>query len=438
MNKHIYTITKNDSTATEFCDALAQCTPEAMHAYSQNTGSFSPFFNVFGYDAHEKQLKMHACFEHTQRLGYDVNTTLDYQQFRAVAHVYWHNTALHAYIANECFDLAEMFFDLAPKFDAQINLSALDIEKKTPLMLAIKTARAPLSLIKKLITPESFNLAEATGATPLMVACAMRRVDIVQALLQQAAEVEQCAPLDFTEITAEQKNRLAPYINQQHPENKKSLGHYALLRVGTDACKQKNSRQYQMTVHNILRSVGIDGDRDENATANSPVMAGSTVPIQVSAQAFQLYQQLERNGGFKNVDFSEYEFVSSQEHVGITLTPLTYIGEQNVRLALLASMRNAFYLSTFREEKPELYRDTVAPQLRQYSGTTLATSIMRRSGEMLQFLINCGLDLSLSQTNGNRSVQEYVSALEASNMFTNDDAHLLEAIRLTKSCENTL
>ena len=144
----------------------------------------------------------------------------------------WGNTPLHHGLAYESFTAIQWFLDAAEKNKIQINLQAQDSYGKTPLLLAIEV-NAPFDLILKLMTDENYQMADIDGMTPMMLACALRRLDVMTSLIEKDANFKGYGPIDFMSITKEQIIHLSAFINQVHKESGKSLGHFSLLRSGT-------------------------------------------------------------------------------------------------------------------------------------------------------------------------------------------------------------
>ncbi|MDQ2993322.1 MAG: ankyrin repeat domain-containing protein [Pseudomonadota bacterium] len=152
--------------------------------------------------------------------------------------------------------LTQQFDAILPYIKAHTpDLNLLDEEGRSPFMIAIKLGIVAIGIMEALITKENFHLADVSQATPMMMAAALRRIDVAKLILQEYAKQQDLSTLDFSCLTDTQLAGLHAFINQQHPENCKSLGHYALLRHGAPEELSKDKRN-QLTVINILQTVG--------------------------------------------------------------------------------------------------------------------------------------------------------------------------------------
>ena len=284
------------TTLKEFKTAAARQSAKAelkqIFQANNGRGLFHEFMEEIQTD--ELRSKIAFFFEKAQALEIDPNAVWHHIEDPKWRFAKWGNTPLHNGLAYENFQAIEWFLEEAEKNQMAIDLQAQDSSGKTPLLLSLKVV-APLELIAKLVTDENYHMADNDGMTPMMFACALRRTDVIELLIEQDAKVKGYGPIDFKAITAEQKTQMASFINQIHEESGKSLGHFAVLRAGTihdqkgeniaplkalleKICKHSESEiesqkkkirlAKQGCVLNLLKDAGMDGFRDDSAQWN--------------------------------------------------------------------------------------------------------------------------------------------------------------------------
>lgn len=323
----------------------------------------------------------------------------------------WGNTPLHHGLSYENFPGVECFLAEAKTNGMPIDLQIKDRSGKTPLLLAIKVF-APERLVKQLMTDENYNMADHDGMTPMMLACALRRTDVIELLIEQDAKVKGYGPIDFKAITVEKKMQMSSFINQIHAESGKSLGHFAVLRAGTihdqigeniaplmaqladmsnsseiETQKKKIRLAKQGCVLNLLKDAGMDGFRDEkaqwNCVTNERREAISTAcEIIPSGKLCFISDHAKRDDGGK-------VYLNSKENVDGCLQWLSRGLEQ-----------------------PDIHALHRHLQLLELSGTSLVEGIMSRSGRALTLLKNCGLNLEIQQHAGAKNVHAFVEGLK--------------------------
>ncbi len=365
------------SSADEYRKIL-QAQPDNSQPFCLSNG-FTPFHQLIHQDWFKK---MEILFHEANRLGINPNS-----QFELM----YHDTPLHLYIANELKDHVEAFLKFASRYNHQMDLNLPDDEGKTSFFLAIKMGNFPLELLERLITTENYNKPDNKGITPIMIACAMRRIDIIQLILKYAYkhETQSDDQLDFDKLSPPQKDFLKKFINEQiDPVTGKTLGHFAVMRHGTDQELSEKSRDYQLTVSGICKSVGIDSRRDENAQRNSPLndLGG---PIILSSEEVTFLRAVQQ----------EYVF-----------TQLTFRGNDTVLNAVLASQKNRLVLdSKLLGDHSECYKN-LHLQIESYSGISYGEAILSRTKETIDFLIALGFDLAARQKNDKTTCQ-YIEML---------------------------
>lgn len=314
--------------------------------------------------------KLKLIFAHAKRLKLDPNIRIESSRLSAETpfNVSWDNTPLHHCIAYENYDLIPDFLSAAKEYDFKIDLDAQDKCGKTPLMLAIQMSVISLPILKQLITTHNYNKPDHLGRTPIMIACAMRRLDVAQCLIQFEANRLELGVLDFSSLTKEQRSKLSPFINQKHMASGKSLGHFAVLRHGSPKDQAKDV-SYQETVLNILKAVGVDGNRDFKA--------------------------------YWNAITNEYNGVISTLESSIIRPAICHInGDSHVNVACLSSKANqkvVLSLSQFFPDSTALY---IKKLLESFEGITVAEVILKGSSAMVEFLHQMGVDFSAKQSNG--------------------------------------
>ena len=337
----------------------------------------------------------------------------------------WGNTALHHGLSYENFPVIECFLSIAKDKVMDIDLGSTDSGGKTPLLLAIKVF-APERLVKQLMTDENYNMADHDGMTPMMLACALRRTDVIELLIKQDAKVKGYGPIEFKAITAKQKMQMSSFINQIHEESGKSLGHFAVLRAGTihdqkgeniaplmaplfkssemESQKKKIRLAKQGCVLNLLKDAGMDGFRDERAQWNcitnkrrDPISTvGELIP---SGQLCFISEHAKRDDGGK-------VYLNSKENVDRCLQRLS------------SSLK--------QPDISDLYQHLKSLGL---SGISLVEGIMSRSGRALTLLKDCGLNLEIQQHAGAKNVHAFVEGLKehaaAVNLISEHDKRYL-------------
>lgn len=398
----------------EFSALLEQLKPQHSKTFKEVTGGRTLFHAVFNNKSNQiSEAKIRLIFAHAQRLELDPNAQWNPPSLGA--QLKWNNSALHFYLSNELFDLAQSFLKAAHDYKFQINLNLQDREGKTPLLLAIKLGNVPLDLIKALTTPENYHRPDNTGVTPLMMACALRRVDIIQFIIQYHAAQLGLGTLNFTKLTVAQKQKLADFINQKDNKTGKALAHFAVMRHGTEKELLEKPDSYQLTVLNIAKSVGIDARRDKKATANSPV-TDQGAPFFASDDEINFYHQMQRLGklNFQHINIrmlSKFGLEKDKKQLGLVITHLTYYGNEKVENALLSTKENAYILTAKMLGHSAAFYTDLPRQIKDYSGTSYAESILERTEETITFLARIGHDFSLKQDLGNRTAAEYLANL---------------------------
>ncbi len=362
-------------------------------------------------DSPELRLKIAFLLEKAKVLEVDPNAIWLHRQSAKWQFAKWGNTPLHNGLAYENFQAIAWFLEEAKKNQIAIDLQAQDSSGKTPLLLSLKVV-APLELIAKLMTNENYHMADNDGMTPMMLACALRRTDVIALLIEQDANIKGYGPIDFKMITAEQKMQMASFINQTHEESGKSLGHFAVLRTGTihdqkgeniaplkaesqhmlkpseiEIQKKKIRLAKQGCVLNLLKDAGMDGFRDEsaqwNCVANKMRESISIACKLISdGQPCFVSDHAERDDG-GNV------YLNSKENVEKCLQRLSSCLEQpDIR---------------------DLHDHLKSLEL---SGTSLVERIMSRSEGTLTLLKDCGLNLDIQQHAGGKTVHTFIEGLK--------------------------
>jgi hypothetical protein len=405
------TLLSPETTPSDYLESLSKLNTKDIKEFYKQTGGLSLFHSMFDPNDKKAITKMEYLFKHAKNLELDSNAQWNPEGILPNQLV-WNNTPLHLWLANERFALIIPFLKMAKEYKFDIDLTCKDREGKTPLMLAVKMGDAPIEIVNALINAKNYNTPDKTGVTPLMMACTMRRVDIIQALIQCHAKEIELGTLDFENLTEEQKEKLSDFINQQHPETGKSLGHFAVLRVGTEDDFKKND-DYQQTIGNITKSVGIDVRRDSKAKSNSPVN-DTGAPIILSKEEIDYYNNMEKQGllKVKNINSSELGIsIDKKSQLGRVFTNLTYFGDKKPENTLLSCIENTFVLANKTlGNNASTYKGLIA-QIKNYSGVSYADIILKRTSETVYFLMNIGVDFSLQQKQGNKTPSGYIKNL---------------------------
>lgn len=141
------------------------------------------------------------------------------------------NTPLHTLIANEQIEIAIFFIVAAKKYNIKINFNLVDAEGKTPLILAAKMAKEKFAIFMiENCTPLNFNQKDHNGFSTLHYACILGQLELVKLLLAKQATID---------IT--------------NTKNKTPLDCLVFSKQETEE---------------ILKAVSIDPKRDENAVLN--------------------------------------------------------------------------------------------------------------------------------------------------------------------------
>lgn len=377
---------------SQFKEWVLNATPEQFTPLAEG-------YNIFHFllgskeVTHGKELqeKLKFLFKHAQRLKINPNGQLVYSK-GSPSFLDWQNCPLSYCISYEYFRLAHFFVLCAQNpEDKQTNQIKLDLNivdkgGKTPLMLAIKMATAPLDLIKSLTTIENYNKADHSGMTPIMAAAAMRRTDIMCFLVECHAKNN----------SDKQIQAVSSFIHQTHPSSGQTLAHFAVLRSGTrieQLEEDKDPFVPRFTVLNLLKSVGMDGLRDENAPRNY-LTTDQCDPVILFFQGTNKFtpEQCTAIGHVNREDRSK------------TL-PLSTTS--NLSIMEIAGMKS------------------IVAHLK-LTGRSLVESIIARTEETLLFLKSLNMDFSLKDSKYNRSPAEYIKIIR--NFKTSKDArfHLFD------------
>lgn len=384
-------------TIQELKQAIAR--PNAKELIQQITkqndgrGLFHDFLEEIESD--ELHAKLVYLFEKAKDLELDANQIWFHPRRANSPFAKWGNTPLHNGLAYENFQAIEWFLEEAHKNHIDINLHAKDSCGKTPLLLSIKV-NAPFDLIVKLISDDNYQMADDNGMTPMMLACALRRLDVMQCLIERDAKVKGYAPIDFSAISEEQKVLMSDFINQIHAESGKSLGHFSVLRAGTIADqKGENLPQgdvlkirlaKQGCVINLLKDAGMDGFRDESARWNC-VTNEHREPCSIQGDLMK--------GG-------QLCFVS--EHAKRDDGGRVYLNiKENINKCF------SEYARILQEQAPVFFRHI---RSQKFTGISLIESIMSRSESALTLLKDCGLNLEIQQQAGAKTVSGFIDGLK--------------------------
>ena len=358
-----------------FKSSISRLFSHDVQAQVEYWEGFTPFHLVLEQLENQETIeKITYLFTHAKRLRINPNGRV--QPKTLPKHAWWNNTALHHCISYENFKLVPVYLQQAKDSGFDIDLDAIDSEGKNPFMLALKIGYAPIEVLSMLITAQNYNKPDNTGATPIMIACATRQIDAVKLILQFEANRRGLGKLDFDNITQEQRIALADFIHPQHPQSGKRLGHYAIMRAGSEL-DMKRANAYQETVLNILKSVGVDGNRDKYARSNA-VVTEKRDPIWLRDNP--------------------------------NTTAICYSGRQNLCGKVLLATPENIQAVLQNEKVPPQTRQYLIAQKAHFAGISHLESIMARTLEMVNFLASLGLDYSLKQKNG-KTPASYINGL---------------------------
>jgi ankyrin repeat protein len=290
-------------TETSYTDYKA--TLEKSSAKDFRTGQSFPFSSMFSMDDRIADLKLKCLFQHVKRLELNPNGKFEMpERFKNFKQLDWKNTPLHLYIGNERFNIVKSCISYARENDVSIDFNVQDKEGKTPLLLSAKMGNIPLDVFRQMLTLENYNMPDSTGITPAMMACAMRRPDLLAALVQFHAEkVLVLNNFHIDHLSDEHKRQIQAFINQQQVKTKKSLGHFAIMRHGTEEELDKPD-EYQQTVLNIAKSVGIDARMDKNALLNAERNDGGGQATIIEEEVGP-FKQMLKMANLKRLDVKE-------------------------------------------------------------------------------------------------------------------------------------
>ena len=369
----------------DFKNNVLLWTPTDIDAYKKKYRDLNPFHLLLeAADATKDKIdtrsKIAFLMEHANRLNIDVNGVFNAEGLPV--HLDWNNTPLSNCIAYENLDLIPTFLDAAAKEGLEVDLNLQDKKGKTPLMFAIKLGWAPIEIIKRLISPSNYNVPEMSGMTPMMLACALRRADIAELLIQQEAKTLGLGDIDISNISFEQKEALNDFIHQAHPKSGKTLGHYSVIRSGNLKSQQDYNLDYQETVLNILKAAGVDGFRDINARYNcitsilrEPVRCQPDIGEGVVTHIAHIELGDQSGNVYLNSHHNEMLFK--------TIYPCIDWPLKNHFMALFSS----------------------------FAKKSMIDSMLENTQGMINFLHNLGFDFSIKQKNG-KTVFEYIEGLK--------------------------
>ena len=442
LNKLVTKIMDPSISVFDYEKTLKEFTPDDITHFEKISGGRSFFHCVFNGKNQQSETKMRCLFKYAIQLNINPNMQWNLQ---GVSPQYeWNNTPLHFYLANELFELAQSFLRAAKDFGMALILNLEDREGKSALMLAIKLGNAPVALVNELLSEENYNKADNTGVTPIMMACAMRRVDIIQSILQIHAKQLDLGLLNFDYLTKEQKQKIADFINQQDKSTGKSLAHFAVMRCGTETELIEKAESYQLTVVNVAKSVGIDARRDKNAEKNSPENI-TGAPIIVTKHEIEFYNDMKAKGNlhFTLVDMKALGPLGLEKdnnQFDLVITPLTYFNEKMLDGALLASKRNAFLLASKQLGQNSQDYGNLKAQIKSYSGISYSESILSQTKETLQLLDKVGHNFSLKQKSGNKTAADYLTNLMNKNneyaVTDMDKKYLFDVVKYLEELTN--
>lgn len=386
----------------EFKQSIESLTSEELAREAKNE-VLSPFhYLVTLTPQQEAREKIIFLFAHAKRLKLDPNFRIDLTKIadNTPDHLRWDNTPVHSCIAMEHYALIPVFLEAAKKNDFEIDLDIPDKLGKTAFMFALQMGVVQFSILKQLITRTNYNKVDQYGRSPMMMACAMRRLDVAECLLQFEVERLKLGAVDLYSLTKEQKEKLSPFVNQTHVKSGKSLAHFALLRHGSFT-DQTREDDYQETVLNILKAVCVDGNRDVKATWNA--LTNETNNVINTADSYVIRP-----------------VICYVNHVSQPET------------AMLSCKANFKYFTNHQQILPLLFTPVtisyVQDMFKAFEGVSLAEAILKRTPEMINFLQQIGVDFSHKQKNEKTPLM-YVEALHraAKDKFVTkaDEDHLI-------------
>lgn len=273
---------------------------------------------------------------------------------------------LHLSIANADFEGALKFLELAQRYKVPLNLDVLDNEGKTPFFTAIKMANAPIALIRRLMSSNNYNTADANGTTPLMMACALGEIGVVRLILDYAK-----AHLSLEEYKE--------FLSCSDMYGNAPI-HYAVLREGSNDKESDDS----VTVGSMLRSIDIDKDRAASARYN----------------AFFIFPYAKSGTLLYG---TEAEFIDQAQTLAFTTT--RYNDDLHFD-GLLVCEKNAGFAAKINEQfQKGRYRisyERVLEQFREIARTkaTLGGETMRKKPSILLELLNEGVDFNSQNSEG--------------------------------------
>ena len=106
---------------------------------------------------------------------------------------HFHNTPLHTLIANELSEDAVNFIDAVIQTKSAYNYCAIDINGRTPLLLAVLFNKK--MVVEKILSLKhekeiGVNQADHAGKTPLHYACALGYVELTKQIIAAGANLE--------------------------------------------------------------------------------------------------------------------------------------------------------------------------------------------------------------------------------------------------------
>jgi hypothetical protein len=369
-----------------FRQTVSECTREQARAYVNSHAGFNEFHYLVDQPVEkrfETKLKIAYLMKNAKRLGLDPNEAYDATGQNHIADdVLWNNSPLGQCIAYENLDLIPFFLEKAREAGFEIDLDFKDRRGKTPLMFAIKLGWAPIEIIQLLMTKTNYNMPEDSGMTPTMLACALRRIDIVKLLIQEEANQLGLGEVDFSHLSFEQRAGLSSFIHQIHPESGKTLGHYAVMRSGTLSNQREKGIDYQETVINILKAADVDGFRDLNARYNA-LTNPARQPVSLEGYA----------GGLQVPTFIAH--IATEDHSGKAYLSSHLNEDAIMRLPVREAGLEPHFTSLFGS----------------FARKSMQCSILENTQQMIDFLNDLGLDFSIKQKNG-KTVLQYIDGMK--------------------------
>lgn len=272
------------------------------------------------------------------------------------------------------------------------------------------------------------HLYDNYGFTAAMYARALRRLDILKLLLNTHIQSLGQTITDLEHLTEQEKKLLFSFVNQQHPDNKRSLLHFSVLREGNDLGFFKPITNLS-TVLNILKSVAIDGRRDSKANRN-------VINIKEDIFYYILISERDKNGiaqtkktGLPPHISAMYEIKSNQ--YSLILTNLYYVSGEQRTNGLLASKHNAFAALCKSTIDPIERTQKTVNLLNSFSGISMSTDILSHSKEIVGFLLTLGADPQLTYNFNEKSFTpaQYISiVINNNNQATPSDINYLSEI----------